>query len=99
MVVVPRGVITRGNSLASRLAGPMSHETSPDIFSFFMLKLSMNHILLFCFLEGCFFHCTPLFHYPCPLGYWDVTSHDFFDVRAIAGFGAFSRYCCGGACG
>jgi len=69
-----------------------------------LLALSPRVLVAVPFLVSCLvgawlFHLNPLFHYPCPLGYWDVTSHDFFDVRAIAGFGAFSRYCCGGACG
>jgi hypothetical protein len=42
---------------------------------------------------------NPLFHYPSPLGYWDVTCHDFVVVRVTAGFGAFSRCCYGGAYG
>src|SRR5712664_2810807 len=54
-------------------------------------------LLVSCFV-GCLFHLNPLFHYPCPLGYWDVTCHVFFGARVTAGFGAFSRCCCVGAC-
>ncbi len=55
-------------------------------------------LLVSCFVGGCLFHLNPLFHYLCPLGYWDVTCHVFFGARVTAGFGAFSRCCCGGAC-
>ena len=47
--------------------------------------------LVSCLVGGWLFHLNPLFHYPCLLGYWDVTCNDFFDARVTAGFGAFSR--------
>ena len=54
-------------------------------------------LLVSCFVGGGLFHLNPLFHYLCPLGYWNVTCSDVFVARVTAGFGAFSRYCCGGA--
>ena len=59
--------------------------------------LALVPLLVSCFVGGCLFHLNPLFHYLSLLGYWDVTSRDF-GARVTAGFGAFSRYCCGGAC-
>src|SRR5712691_2974521 len=79
------------------------------IFAIFSLRLLVSlpmlpvrvlvrvHLLVSCFVGCLLFHLNPLFHYLCPLGYWDVTCHVFFGARVTAGFGAFSRCCCGGA--